>query len=77
MLCQERPGKSEKNRARRTICGMNLQYPGEVGTKTASLEILKIMIKSVISRPGAKLAALEISNFYLDTPMKKAEYVKM
>ena len=48
-----------------------------MGTKTASLELLKLIINSVISRAGAKFVAFDISNFYLDTPMKKAEYVKI
>ena len=45
--------------------------------KTASLELLKLIINSVISRAGAKVVAFDISNFYLDAPTKKAEYVKM
>ena len=77
VLCRERPGKSDPNITRRTICGTNVRYPGDVGTKTASLELLKLIIKSVISRNGENFAAFDISNFYLDTPMKKAEYVKI
>ena len=45
--------------------------------KTASIKLLRLMINSVISKTGEKFAALDISNFYLDTPMKKAEYVKI
>ena len=77
VLCQERPGKSFPNRTRIEICGTNVQYPGDVGTKTASPELFKLMINSVISRPGENFTALDISNFYLDTPMKNAEYVKI
>ena len=71
------PRKSDLNRTRITICGTNVQYPGDVGTTTASREILKLIINSVISRASAKFVAFDISNFYLDTPMKKAEYVKI
>ena len=77
MLCQERPGKSDPNRTCITICGTNVRYPGDVGTKTASLELLKLIINSVISRAGEKFVAFDVSNFYLDTPMKKAEHVKI
>ena len=77
VLCQERPGKIDPNRTCITICGTNFQYPGGVGTKTSSLEILKLIINSVILRAGENFVAFDISNFYLDTPMKKAEYVKM
>ena len=48
-----------------------------MGGETASLELLKRIINSVVSRAGAKFVAFDISNFYLDTPMKKAEYVKI
>ena len=56
---------------------MNVQYPCDVGTKTASINILNLIINSVISRAGAKFVAFGIRNFYLNTPMKKAEYVKI
>ena len=77
VLCQERPEKSDPNRTHITICVTNVQYSVDVGTKTASLELLKLIINSVISRAGAKFVAFDIRNFYLDTPMKKAEYVKI
>ena len=77
MLCQEHPGKNDPTRTCIPICGTNMQYPGDVGTKTASLELPKIIINSVISRVGAKIVAFDIINFYLDTPMKKEEYVKI
>ena len=77
VLFKERPGKSDTNRTRITICGMNVRYPGDVGTKTASLELLKLIINSVISIAGAKFVAFDIRNFSLDTPTKKAEYFKI
>ena len=52
LLCQERPGKSDPNRKCITIFGTNVQYLGDVGTKTASLNLLKLVINSVISRAG-------------------------
>ena len=54
-----------------------MHYPGNVRTKIASLKILKIIIKSVVSRAAETFVAFEISNFDLDTSMKKAEYVKI
>ena len=77
VLCQERTVKSYPDRTRITICGTNVRYPGYVVTKTESLELLKIIINSVISRAGAKFVAFDICNFYLDTLMKKVEYVKI
>ena len=77
VLFQERPGKSDQSRTCTTICGTNVQYPGDVGMKTSSLELLKIIINSVISIAGAKFAVFDMSNFYLNIPLKKAEYVKI
>ena len=58
--------------ALRRIC-----YPGDVGTKTAPLELVKLMINSVLSRQGAKFCTFDISNFYLQTPLDRPEYIKI
>ena len=41
------------------------------------MELFKLMINSVLSRRGAQLKVMNISNFYLYTPMKKTDYVKI
>ena len=69
-----RPGKSDENRTRITVGGNLICYPGNVGTNTALLELVKLMINSVISCNGVKFACLDIKNFYLDTPMAEPEY---
>ena len=53
-FCEVRPCKKDPKRTRITICGTNVFYPGDVGTNTASLELFKLMINSVLSRKGAK-----------------------
>ena len=35
------------------------------------------MIKNVLSRRGAKFACFDLEIFYLDTPMKDPEYVRV
>ena len=55
----------------------NVCYPGDVGTNTASLELFKLMINSVLSRKGAKYVCFDIENFYLSTPLGRPEYVKI
>ena len=72
-----RPGKKDPNRTTITICGTNVCYPGDVGTNTASLEIFKFMINSVLSRAGAKYVCFDIEFFYLSTPLGRPEYVKI
>ena len=50
VVCSFRPGGEYPNRTIITICGENVCYPGDVGTNTASLELFKFMINSVLSR---------------------------
>ena len=57
-----------------TIGGNRICYPGDVGTPTASLELFKILINSVLSRKGAHFVCFDIKNFYLGTPLDRPEY---
>ena len=57
--------------------GNKINYPEDCGTRTADLLTVKLLLNSVISTPGAKFMTLDISNFYLMTPLKRREYVKM
>ena len=77
MVCEIREGKDNENRTRITVGGNLICYPGDSGTNTASLELIKLMINSVISRKGARFACIDITNFYLDTPMEDPEYVRI
>ena len=54
-VCTFCPEKSDPNRTRITIAGHNIKYPGNVGTKTASLDLLKLLLNIVLSRKGANL----------------------
>ena len=38
---------------------------------------VKLLLNSVISTKGAKFMTMDISNFYLMTPLKRKEYVRM
>jgi hypothetical protein len=49
--------------------------PGDVGTNTASLDLVKLLLNSVLSRKGARFSTIDLKNFYLDTPMPDPEYV--
>ena len=48
-----------------------------MGTKTASLDLVKLVINSVLSRKDAKYVSFEISNFYIQTPLERPEYVRI
>ena len=77
VVCELRPGKKELDRTRITICGTNVYYPGDVGTNTASLELFKLMINSILSRKGEKCVCFDIENFYLSTPLGRPDHAKL
>ncbi len=51
--------------------GDRVHYPFEVGTPTANLLTIKLLINSMISTPGARFFMMDIKNFYLCTPMTR------
>ena len=71
-VCNE---KKEKNRTRFVVGGDRINYPGEVATPTAEMLMAKILFNSVISTKGARLMKMDISNFYLLTPLARPEYI--
>ncbi len=75
VVCEVHPDKEDPNRTRITIGGNRICYPGNVSTNTASLELLKLLLNSVLSQKGARFSSIKLKNFYLDTPMPKPEYV--
>ncbi len=75
VACKVRPEKDDPDCTRITIGGNRICYPGDVGTNTASLELVKLLLNSVLSRKGARFSTINIKNFYLDTPMPDPEYV--
>ena len=77
VVCEVRPEKDDPDRTRITIGGSRICYPGDVGTNTASLELVKILLNSVLSRKGARFSTIDLKNFYLDTPMLDPEYVRI
>jgi hypothetical protein len=77
VVCKVRPEKDDPDRTRITIGGNRICYPGDVGTRTAPLELVKLMINSVLSRKNAKFCTFDIANFYLGTPLDRPEYVRI
>ena len=52
-----------------------IDYPGEVATPTEDTLVAKILFNSIISTKGAKFMTINISTFYLMTPLKLPEYI--
>ena len=76
-MCSVRPKKKEKNRTRFTVDGEKIDYPGEVSTPTADMLVTKILFNIIISTKGARFMTINISNFYLITPLKHPEYIRI
>ena len=74
-VCTERPQKEEVEHTRLTVGGNRINYPGEDGTPTADILLVKVMLNSVVSTMNAKFMSIDISNFYLNTPMERYEYL--
>ena len=75
MVCEVWEGKDYENCTRITVGGNLICYPSNAGTNTASLELIKLMLNSVISRKGAWFACIDMKKIYLDMPMEDLEYV--
>jgi hypothetical protein len=75
--CDFKPNKEEKERTRLTAGGDRINYPDDCGTPTADMTLFKILINSIISTPNAKCTMMDIKDFYLRTPMKRPEYMRL
>ena len=76
-VCNIRPEKEEKHRTRCIVGGNKINYPGDVGNPTADMLLVKILFNSIISTEGEKFMTADIKNFYLMTPLKRWEYIKL
>ena len=74
-ICRVRPEKKAKNRTIFTVGKDKINYPGKVATPTADMLVAKLFFNSIISTEGARFMTIDISNFYLMTPLKKPEYI--
>ena len=70
-----RTPKDDPNRVRITAGGNLIKYPGELTTRTVDLTTSKLLWNSVISTDDARFAALNVGNFYLETPLERYEYM--
>ncbi len=57
--------------------GDKVNYPFEVGTPMAEMLLVKTHLNSMVSAPNTRYMTLDISNFYLNTPMVRPEYLKI
>jgi hypothetical protein len=72
-----RPEKTNPIQFRWTVGGDHIFYAADVSTKTADLTTAEILFNSVLSTPGARFLGIDIKDFYLGTPMKDFEYMRI
>ena len=48
VVCDVQEGKTEKKRTRLTVGGDRINYPGDIGTPTACLPKVKLLVNSVV-----------------------------
>jgi hypothetical protein len=73
--CNMKLNKAETHQTRLTAGGDKINYPEDVDTPTAGMTLVKTMLNSVISTKGAKCVILDVADFYLNTIMKRYEYM--
>jgi hypothetical protein len=59
------------------MSGNLINYPGDCGTPTAELLMVKLLLNSIISMLNAKFMTLNLKDFYLMMPMKRYKYFCM
>jgi hypothetical protein len=60
-----------------TVGGDRINYPGKVAAPTAEMLVAKMLFNSVISTKGAQFMTMDISNFYLMTPLHRAKFIQI
>ena len=78
-VCDHRPLKAEPLQVRLTVGGDKLDYPYDAASPASNLVDAKLMLNSVISdaNQGARFMAADLKDFFLNTPMERAEYMKI
>ena len=59
VVCEVKTQNEDPNRTRITVSGIQICYPGNVGMPTVSLDLVKLVIKSVLSRQNARFVCFD------------------
>jgi hypothetical protein len=76
-VCLVRPKKAEPNQMQFMVGSNRISYPCKVATPTAEMLVAKMLFNSVISTKGAQLMTMDISNFYLMAPLRRAKFIRI
>ncbi len=77
VVCKVHLEKDDPDCTHITIGSNCICFLGDEGTNTTSLKLVKLLLNSVLSCPGARFSSINFKNFYLDTPMPDPEYVRI
>ena len=77
VVCEYKAQKEDPNQTWITIGSNCIFYPGDVGTPTGFLELVKLVINSVLSCRNVRFVCFDIRNFYIEKPMDRPEYVRI
>ena len=77
VVCEVKPHKDDPSSTRITVTGSQICDPGNVGTPTGSLDLVKLIVNSVLSCRNARFVCFDLKNFYLQTPIKRSEQMKI
>jgi hypothetical protein len=75
VVCEVWPEKDDPDCTCITIGGNCICFLGDVGTNTAPLKLVKLLLDSVLSCLGTCFSSIDLKNFYLNTLMPDPEYV--
>ena len=65
VFCKVKPHKEDPNRTCITVAGIQICYPGDVGTSTGSLDLVKLIINSIMLHHNARFVCFDLKHFYL------------
>ena len=68
VVCEVKPHKEDPNWTRVTAAGSQICYPGDVGTPTGSLDLVKLVINSVISCRNARFFCFDLKKLLPPNP---------
>ena len=77
IVAEIQPQKSEIRCTQLTVIVNIINLPGEVTTPIAYLTTPKLVFNSVLSTKNKKFMCVDITNFYLNNPMDRYEYMKL
>ena len=77
IMSDYREGKAEPNRTQLTLGVDRINYPKDCGMAMANLLMVKLLLNIVVSTLKAQYMMMDIKNIYLDTPLKRYEYLQL